>query len=253
MAKCTVSIVSYNSQEVLEQCLSSIIANLPLELLIVKVVDNASWKIHWEQLIAKYPWVHFEKKENNIGFGLGHNYILGQVKTPYTLILNPDTEFIDQSLINAIDYLDQNPNIAGLSGKILNQNLQVLPSVYRFPQLRTLFLRRMPFISQKNPHYTYSHHQNKNTIHKVDWCSGALMLLRSKVLHDVEYFDHRYFMYFEDVDLCRKIQSSGHTILYYPFFRVIHHWKQESKKNIKLFYYLIRSMISYYNKWGWKI
>ena len=79
-----------------------------------------------------------------------------------------------------------------------------------------------------------------------------LDLFDKKVADQVGLWDEKYFMYFEDCDLGRKIQQYGYRTVYYPNARVLHHWERASYKNLRMTIIHIVNMCRYFNKWGWK-
>jgi len=83
--------------------------------------------------------------------------------------------------------------------------------------------------------------------------SGCCMLIKKDVFNAISGFDERYFMYFEDYDLCLELEKNGYKVLYNPFVKFIHYYGKEAHKNQKLFKIFITSMIKFFNKWGWKL
>jgi GT2 family glycosyltransferase len=84
----------------------------------------------------------------------------------------------------------------------------------------------------------------------VPYLSGCFMLLRKKAIQEVGFFDERFFMYFEDLDLTRRIHERYDT-LYYPYATIVHRHEMGSYKSVRLLLYGIQSGIMYFNKWGW--
>jgi GT2 family glycosyltransferase len=150
--------------------------------------------------------------------------------------------------------MEQNFNVGLLVPKILNldkttyQQTKLLPTPFNlfasrfFPKFLNKFLNRNYILDV----------YNKNIICNIPNLSGAFLVLRVNTLKQVGFFDNRYFLYLEDVDLVRRFHSISKTI-YFPYATVYHiHAKMSFKLNISFLYHLL-SAIKYFNKWGWFI
>ncbi len=255
MKKLAISIVTFNSEQVISKCISSIAKFLSPDFYTLYIYDNASTDSTIEA-IKKFTDIDVKilPGKTNIGFGRAHNEILKQVLSPYILVLNPDTEFLDSELIAATKYLDEHNSVGLLTFKMLDSNQKLFYNCHRYPSLMNLILRRIPFSLFKSEQIKYSYMDiDHNKIFEVDWCSGAFLLIRSKLFKAKEFFDEKYFMYFEDVDLCKSVWNRNYKVIYYPNGKFFHHWKQESRQSFKLKKYLVISMLYYFKKWGFKL
>jgi len=157
-----------------------------------------------------------------------------------------------------IEYMDTHPDVGMISPRVLNedQTLQCLNK--RNPALLDLFLRRfysgvgLKYFKKRLDHYEMKD-QGYDRICEVPFMTGAFMFCRTTVLKKVGGFDPRFFMYFEDADLSRKIQAMGYKTLYYPFVHITHLWQRASQKRIKMAMVFILSGLKYFQKWGWKL
>ncbi len=194
---------------------------------------------------------------NNIGFGAAHNIAISNSSgmSNYYVVLNPDIRFNKDVLLNLSEYMDKNTGVALSMPKILYQNGDIQYLCKHDPTPFILLVRRFfpsflkYFFKNKLTHYemrdcNYEQQFNPETI------SGCFMFFRSKILSKVGGFDERYFMYMEDVDLCRKIREY-HIISYNPTCTVTHYYRKGSYKEYKLLKYHIKSVFRYFNKWGW--
>lgn len=255
MKKLSIAIVTFNSEEVIGKCLESIRKFIPNDLYTVYVYDNASTDLTIQK-ISQFKDIDLKVilGKNNIGFGSAHNELFKAITTPYVLVLNPDTEFIDNQLGNALEFLEANNSVGILTFKMLDANRNLFFNCHRYPSFLNLVLRRIPLPWFNSLHIEYSYMKNDySKIFEVDWCSGAFLLIRAKVFGDKQLFDNKYFMYFEDVDICKNVWKMNYKVIYYPTGQIIHHWKQESKRSFKLKKYLIFSMLYYFKKWGFKL
>jgi GT2 family glycosyltransferase len=92
---------------------------------------------------------------------------------------------------------------------------------------------------------------NQDENYEVPFISGAFMLFRRDVLDRVKGFDSRYFLYFEDADICREVQKIGFRTSYYARANIVHLWKRASHRDIRITFIFVLNMIRYFNKWGW--
>ena len=127
----------------------------------------------------------------------------------------------------------------------------------RLPSVLTLFLRRflpkkLKPLFQKRLDYYEMKDMGYDKTYDVPCLSGAFMLFRRSVLEKIGGFDPRYFLYFEDFDLSRKVNSAGYRTVFYPYVSVTHKWERAQHKNIKMAFIFVLSGIRFFNKWGWK-
>ncbi len=194
----------------------------------------------------------------NLGFGAAHNLALrslAAVPGPYHLILNPDIELETGALAELAEVMDAMPDVGLLMPRVLYTDgstqylCKLLPTpldlvLRRFAggPLRWLFVGRMTRYDMK--HFDYSRPAY------VPVLSGCFMLTRRLVLESIGGFDERFFLYMEDVDLCRRIGDIS-RLLFWPRTTVIHGHAQGSYRSLHLLRLHIRSAIGYFNKWGW--
>jgi len=251
---CTVSLVTYhNSPELvlnaIQSCLSSSLCDK------VYVIDNSRTSALQTALQHELIEYHFTGK--NLGFGRAHNVaILKKPLSKYHLILNPDVSFGPETLDALMDYMDSQQDIGLTIPKVLSQDGQMQYLCRRLlPTPWILIGRRfMPTFLKKRWQDKFDQYELKdrdpNEIMDVPCISGCFMLVRSKILTEIGGFDERFFMYLEDVDLCRRIGQKS-RIVYYPKVEICHGWSRASYRNIKLMRMHMTSAIKYFNKWGW--
>jgi len=193
-----------------------------------------------------YPEVFLTKNRTNIGFGKAINIGIQQGDAPYVVLLNPDTFLVKGFFETAIEYLNQNPDVGILGPKILDPGGSVQGSARSFPTLLTAFFGRKSLLTRLLPNNRITL-QNILTLRsdgttpmEVDWVSGAGLFVRRKALEDVGLMDERFFMYWEDADLCRRMWESGWKVLYFPKSAMIHHVGVSSRRLV------CRSIIEFY-------
>lgn len=193
--------------------------------------------------------------DNNVGFGKGHNLAIDTIKesSDFHLILNADIDFKGLDLEQMVHYMRQHKEIGLLAPKVLNMDGTIQYSAKLLPRPVDLIVRRfLPF----KPIQDYYNNRFElrflsfDKIMQTPCFNGCFLLINCAVFTDVKGFDERFFMYSEDVDLTRRINQKYKT-LYYPEVSIYHEHGRGSYKNFKLLYYHMRSMILYFNKWGW--
>lgn len=218
------------------------------------IIDNSSNDSlrEYSNISNKIKYIHSQ----NLGFGHGHNIALEMALTQgakYHAIINPDIYWKDNVIEELTSFMDKNNNCGQVMPKILYPNGEIQRLCKLIPTPINLIGRR--FIPIKSIKYKIDikyelHDSQYNKIMEVPILSGCFMFVRMDIIKKVGLFDERYFMYCEDVDLCRRIGEISKT-MYYPHVSVYHEYEKGSYKNKKLLKYHICSTIKYFNKWGW--
>lgn len=222
-----VIIVNYNSTDYTIKCIDSIYQNLNMRQVRITVIDNNS-KDAPDKIIDKFPDIRLHKNLKNIGFGNAINLAIKHSNAKYYILLNPDTLIIDRSLHKIIDYLDKHKKVAIASPKILDWDGSIQGSARRFPTVWTsIFGRKSPLtrLFPRNPitkREFICFNGKKHNAQTVDWVSGACMVVKRNAIKQVGGFDKRFFMYWEDADLCKRLWELGWEIIYYRKAQVFH-------------------------------
>ncbi len=250
-SKVTGCIVTYNNMRTIDKAIGTLLkqTKLPFKLY---AVDNCSTDGTPGHIEEKFPEVKVVRSAANVGFGAGHNSIMGELDSEYHAIINPDIILRDDVLSKMVAYMDEHPDIGMLSPCIRfpDGRPQILGK--RNPKLIYLFASRMRGSEPGNILREYAMlDAGINAPLDIENATGCFMLIRTSLFKEIGGFDKRYFMYFEDCDLSREVCKRS-RLVYYPDAVVYHEWGRESKKNTKLRIIQIKSMIAYFNKWGWK-
>lgn len=257
----SIVIVSFNTRNVLRECLQSIereSTGLDLE---VWIVDNNSSDGSPEMVEREFPYVHLIRSQINLGFGAANNAALERVRGRYIVLLNSDAFLCPDSLRLAVQHMDQQPEV-GLGGaRLVGRDHSWQPSARMFPSLWTDALV-MTGLSGRFPKSrifgrfdrTWA---DQSAAAEVDWVPGAFSIIRAEVLSRVGFFDPAFFLYSEEVDLCRRIQAAGYKIWYWPDIVVIHIGGESSRQvktlemsssGAQLIRWRMRSTLLYYRK-----
>ena len=194
--------------------------------------------------------------QGNIGYGAGHNIAIRKAianDTKYHIIINPDIQFGHGTIEILTDYMDVHPEVGQIMPRIIYPDGELQYLCKLLPTPMDLFGRRfLPFknyIHKRNLKYEM-HASGYDKLMEVPFLSGCFMFLRVQALKEVGLFSDRYWMYCEDIDLCRRISEKYKTI-YFPFVTLIHAHRKESFKNKKLLWQHIKSACAYFNHYGW--
>ncbi len=248
----TIGIVNYNTKEDLKQCLYYLLKNPPILSYSIVVVDNNSTDGSQEFLKSlNKKRVIFILNKENIGFGSACNQIARKTDAPYVLFMNPDVKITRGSIDKLLSFIEEHPEVALVTGKLLNPDGTLQLSCRRFPTiLRALFGRASLFRSlfPNNPitreYMLYD--LDYNNVQFPDWVRGAVMLIRTNLFKEIGGFDEQFFLYLEDTDLCFRFRKKGYEIAYNPTAIFYHKLGSSTKKkgfqtklahNISMFYY----------------
>lgn len=250
MSEINVSIVLYNTNT--EQ-LNSLLRQLCVydAIKTIYLIDNSPKESKFEYN-NKIKYIRTGK---NLGYGVAHNIALGEsVKdgVKYHLVVNSDIELSEGCIENMVNYMDTDSMVASMMPKVLypDGSLQYLCKL--LPSPFDLFIRRFipnVFFPKRRDMFELRH-TGYDKIMNIPYLSGCFMLLRMSALEVVGFFDERFFLYPEDLDLTRRLHKMYKT-LYYPDVTIVHHHNRESYRNVKMLFIHIYNMIKYFNKWGW--
>lgn len=260
-------IVNYKSRHKLATCLESIKKAPPIGLSYeIIVVDNASGE-DIAPLLADFTEAKLIISRKNLGMGGGNNLGIAAARSKYVFILNPDTILNPGAVESLLNYLKANSQVGIVGPKLLNSDYSLQYSCLRFPSFfmplwRRTFLGR--YVSKWRDSFQMKD-VSHDIIQEVDWLMGsALMFKKSINLSTGQIweprFDERYFMYFEDTDLCRTARSKKLLVCYNPHAVLIHDHARESARYPwyqaifcdPLARQHIISWFKYFIKWGLK-
>lgn len=207
--------------------------------------------------VCAFKNVEYIFNNKNVGFGSGHNMALRRMfgQTKYSLVLNPDVYFEPRTLEQLFDFMEKNQDVGLVLPKVLypDGSLQYLCRL--LPNPCDMLLRKIeikfldPLLDAQKARYELKF-ADYNTQMEAPYLSGCFMFLRTSILEKTGIFDERFFIYFEDVDLSRRIHKHYRTV-YFPDAVITHGYARGSNKDSHLLKHLVSSGIKYFNKWGW--
>ena len=248
-------VVNYRSYEELTACLTAIGAEGTRTSIQVVVVDQESDAGRLAAVRAQFPDAVTIANPRNDGFAAGVNRGASRATGRYLLLVNPDT-VISSGLVGALaSWLEAQPDVAVAGPRIFNADGTIQPSARRFPDLTTAFGGRMSSLTRLAPDNWLSRRNlewsRASTPTEVDWVSGACMMIRRSAFDAVGGMDDRFFLYWEDADLCRRLRSAGHRTVYVPTVSAVHEGARASRhataRSLVAFH---RSAFRYYWKHG---
>jgi len=224
-------LVNFNAGDELRQALAAISAELEGHEWDGAVVDNASTDGSADVVSAVAPRMRLVRNAANVGFGGAVNQAVAACRGGLVLIVNPDCRLGTGAFARLRAELDAHPGCAVVGPRILDPDGSVQGSARGDPDMltglfgRTSALRGLlPFLpaARRNVVVEDAVASGQASV-TVDWVSGACMLVRRDAFDAVGGFDERYFLYWEDADLCRRLRARGHHVRYVPDATAVHH------------------------------
>lgn len=218
MNQIAIVILNWNGKDFLNKFLPRVLKHSNDARVIV--ADNASTDDSVSFLKENYPTVELVVNDSNGGFAKGYNDALKQIQSPFYLLLNSDVE-VTENWLNPLMETMKDSSVAGCQPKVLAYH-----DKNRFEHAGACggfldhnyypFCRGRIFETTEKDQHQYDHEM------EVFWTSGACMLIRSEVFHQVGGFDEDFFAHMEEIDLCWRIKRLGHAFKVVPSSRVYH-------------------------------
>lgn len=250
-------IVSWNVAALLKACLESIqrARNTPYAIEII-VVDSGSSDATLAMLRQEYPQVKVLAQTENLGFTRCNNIGLAVAQGRYVMLLNPDTEVVDDALARMIAYLDSNPAVGIVGPHTLNTDGTHQSTRRRFPNLALAFFEStwlQPFAPKSLLNRYYVREVEDNATADVDWVQGSALMARREVYAQLGGLDEGYVMYSEEMDWCKRAKNAGWRVVYLGTAKIIHHGgKSTEQATARKHIHFQESKLRYFRKYhGW--
>ncbi|HJW89050.1 MAG TPA: glycosyltransferase family 2 protein [Anaerolineales bacterium] len=219
----SIIVVSWNTRELLEECLSSISNHLRSAEYEVIVVDNASTDGSVQMVKKLFPQVGLIENPVNLGFAVANNQALKIAAGRFLLLLNSDAMLISDSVSEALDFMNRHPAAGACGVRLINPDGTYQGSHADFPTLRSEFLNATSLGTRFVRPYYPSHPPGcEAELCEADWVTGAFILLRREVYEQVGGMDESFWMYSEETDWCYRVKQAGWKIYYLPRIEVLH-------------------------------
>lgn len=200
-----------------------------------------------------FEFIVIDNDRHNIGYGSAVNQAAAQAKGEYLLIINPDTQAFPTTLSSLVEFLDQHPDVGLAAPTLLDSASHPYPlqGTRRLTPLRAIF--SLSFITRLLPHNRiyqdyYLQSQDRSRPYPVAVVPGTAFLIRTSLFHQLSGFDSRFFLYFEEFDLCARAQELGLKIYILPQSRLIHHWAKSTPNDDHIQRVFTASRFNYFKK-----
>ncbi len=263
----SVIIVSFNTRELLLRCLASVFGTLERALSTgplsvenraisrgyeVIVVDNGSRDGSGAAVAHHYPQARLTENEFNLGFAAANNQGMQVSRGRYLLFLNPDTEVLENSIVELVRFMNRHPRAGMVTGGLVDARGRFQHSAFKFPTLWNTFLDFFPISSRVlhsglNGRYPVGSYTRP---FEIDHPLGACMLVRRDVAQRVGLLSEDYFMYCEEVDWCIRIKRDGWQVYCQPQAQIVHHGGASTRQVAdRMFVELHRSRLTLFRKY----
>jgi GT2 family glycosyltransferase len=245
----TTVVVSFNTREHLLRCLASLEASLvPLE---VVVVDNASADGSADAVAERFPATRLIRNSDNVGFGTASNQGLALGRAPYVLLLNSDAEVKAGAVEAMVALLDARPGVGAVGPRTVGPDgvVEVSFGPPLTPVREWRQRRLVRGVRARKPAALRRAAALAAVEREPAWLSASCLLARREALERIGGFDEAFFLYEEDVDLCRRLRQAGWTLVFTPTAEVVHHLgrsTEQASERARLEYH--RSHLLYYRK-----
>jgi GT2 family glycosyltransferase len=208
------------------------------------------------KILATDKKIEYIFNNANVGYGAGHNIALRKVanSSKYHIVLNPDIYFAAGTIEKLYAFMEEHTEAGHVIPKVTYPGGNLQYTCRLLPTPADLILRRfMPAaFSRKRMELYELRNSGYNKVMEAPYLLGCFMFLRMDAVKQAGFFDERFFMYPEDIDLTRRIHRHYKT-LFFPGAEIIHAYERGSYKSLKLFWIHMVNMVRYFNKWGWFI
>lgn len=246
----SIVIVSWNTRELLRDCLSALqyeIGNLQSTLekrgvadreIETFLIDNASADGSAAMAGEDFPWVKLIANDDNLGFAKANNQAFKQAGGDFILLLNPDTEIKAGALSTLLDFFSEHPRCGVVAPQLLNTDGSIQRSCREFPTFKGMLYELIGLSKMFNADSAFGQEVRRYKMldfehdhaRQVDQPEGACLMVKREVMEKVGMLDEGFFMLFEEVDWCFRIIKAGYEIWFTPTAQVTHHYGQSIKQ-----------------------
>jgi len=229
----SVVIVNFKTPELTRKCITSICDKRVAEICNIVVVDNCSGDASAEIISRDCLGVDFVSSSKNNGFGSGVNIGVARCSSEFVLVLNPDTYFVDESFLFALEFIERNHAVGIVGLNLINPDKSQQFSARRFYSLLDIICRRTPLGNFRFMRERISRHLMKDEWiagepFAADWVMGTGFVIRREVFNRIGGMDEEYFLYMEDVDLCKRVWDAGYKVYALPNSTLVHDHQRSS-------------------------
>ncbi len=249
----SVIIVSWNVREKLRENLKAIFqsgGDLNFE---VFVVDNNSKDGSADMVRREFPQVTLIANTENLGFAKANNQAIKKSKGKFILLLNPDMKVFQDTLVNMVAWMEENKRASVAGCRLIGENGETIKHIRRFPRLwdQLAIVLKLPHLFPGILNKYLRADFDYERAAKVDSIRGGFFMIRKETIEKIGMLDERYFVWFEEVDYCRRVKEAGGEVWYAPAARCVDFVGQSFSliKRVTAQRYFRDSMLKYFEKW----
>lgn len=221
----TVSVVSHHQSSLVQGLLQDLACFCGIDAAEVILTLNLSEELALS--VTEYPCpVKVIRNASPQGFGANHNQAFHQAKGKYFCVLNPDVRLSEDIFKPLIRILDEDVRIGVVAPKIINPEGTVEDNARQFPSPSEIMGKALGGRSS-------AYEEDEQQVSFPDWVAGMFMMFPAKIFAEMGGFDERYFLYYEDVDLCARLKLAGYRVALYRDVSAIHDARRTSHRNLR--------------------
>lgn len=232
MPDLSVVILNYKMDGLVKNCLKSIFEHQYQKNIEVIVVDNNSGD-ECEAVVKQFPGVKFIQTGHNLGHAKGNNIGIKASSGKFIMILNPDVVFLDPIFDQVISFMESRSDIGMTTVQLKNPDGSIQPGAWRFHKLLTPLYQRSSWLRSTKKgkeaikEFTMQDWDRCDS-REVDWVQGSCLITRRETIEEIGLFDENFFLYFTDVDWCRRAWENSWKVYYFADANLIHYYHRES-------------------------
>ena len=237
LTQVTIILVNYNTCLFLRQCLSALHQFVDLDRNEIVVVDHASQDYSADMVSQEFPSVTLISNSRNVGFATANNQAMRITEGEYVLVLNPDTIVPPDLVSGLVQFMYHHPRTGAVGPRLVSIDGTLQTSCRRFPTSLPILLRttRLHHLFPGPMNHYLMMDWDHAAVREVDWLFGACLMLRRHAVEQIGFFDERFFLYYEDVDLCYRLWQAGWKVYYCPQITLPHYHQRASARGLNRF------------------
>lgn len=214
-------VLNYKTPKDAVRCVRALLRQTIVDRMEILVVDNHSQDDSIGVIRVTFrsePRVRILETPRNIGYGKGNGLAIRQAEGTFLFIINPDNELEPDGLQKMVGAMEADPSIGILGPRLLQEDGTIRDSFRTFPTPTDIFIKRTflrRFFPERMRRYL-QHSEDPLSVRDVHWLAGACLLIRRDFYEQLGGFDPRFFLFFEDTDLCRRCWATGKKVVYFP-------------------------------------
>jgi GT2 family glycosyltransferase len=246
----SLSIVTYNNENIIERTVQSIVSHLENKFnYILYVIDNSSIDNTVQKVESCTGNIVLIRNKKNLGFGAAHNIVLDKIDSKYHIVVNPDITIVNEVINDMYEYMESNKEIGLLTPLVKHPDGRIQYLCKRNPTVTDLFIRLvLPNHFKKRQDYFTMKESGYDKPFEVEYATGCFMFFRTEIFKILNGFDEHIFLYLEDADITRRVNQISKTI-FFPYNYVVHDWQRGAHKKLKLMWINVKSAMWYFGKW----